>query len=358
VILRFLALLPLLCRPAAAGVASLEDGEIAALRVLVSSDASAGALFAELRADADQSMGTPPSPVAVISTEHRLVGDPDKTRTLSALRDLSRARELALVYRVEGGPKRLAAAKAILLAWAALNRPTGQPIDETRLEPAIEAYDLLRGALPDKDREAISGWLRSAARAEIASMSDRKRWRDNWHSHRLKTVGLIAYAVGDPELARWALDELKRHLGKNLRPDGSTYDFKKRDALWYQTYDLEALLRLAIVFQRAGHPLYDWDPGNGASLRRSVAFLVPYADGHKTHAEWVQSRVEFDRERSANREEGHVVGQEFQPAHAAPAIDLAEYFEPELARLAAKLDGRPEARVPSLRVLLNEASRR
>jgi hypothetical protein len=66
---------------------------------------------------------------------------------------------------------------------------------------------------------------------------------------------------------------------------------------------------------------------NGASLQAALGWLMPYADGSKTHEEFVHSNVPFD----AKRREAGLPGYsgQWDPKNAT-----------ELFHLAARLDGR------------------
>ncbi|UTH75732.1 alginate lyase family protein [Chromobacterium sp. IIBBL 290-4] len=317
-----------------------------ALQRQTESDADASAVFQAQRRIADAALRDGPQAVAALSTEGRLAGDPVKVQTEAALRDMAKIQALAIAWTLDGDARYLKQAGAYLQAWAETNRPTGDPIDETGLEPAIFGYRLLRDHLPKAQRDKIDGWLREVARAEIASRNmKRKTATNNWHSHRLKIVGLIGFALNDQALIRYARDGLKQQLSDNLLPDGSSIDFQERDALSYHTYDLQPLLTLALAFAERGEDFYRLQAPSGASLQKSVAFLRPYLDGSRTHAEFVGSAVPFDKARSDHHEAGHVIGAAYDPRNAAATLELAAAFEPGYADLALKLSGgRPHLR--------------
>lgn len=311
-----------------------------ALQQQATHDADTDAVLKTLRRQAEAALREAPQPIATLSTEGRLAGDPVKVQTEAALHDMPKIQALALCWTLDADARCAARAGDYLQAWAETNRPTGDPIDETGLEPAIFGYRLLRAELPAAQRDAIDGWLQATARAEIASRNPtRKTATNNWHSHRLKIVGLIGFALRDEKLIAYARHGLKQQLNDNLLPDGSSIDFVERDALSYHTYDLQPLLTLALAFAERGEDFYRWKTPQGASLQKSVAFLLPYLDGRQTHAEFVGSNVRFDKARSDHREAGHVIGAAYDPRNAASAMELAAAFEPEYAALARQLAG-------------------
>jgi hypothetical protein len=314
----------LLAAPARAytGVASLTEGEVDGLTLLVSSDASAKAAFDELRRQADEGLKQAPKPVVVLSSA-----------TLGDVPDFDRARALALVYGVTKDRKYFAQAKAYVLAWAGVGFPGGEPLGDTLLEPLIEAYDLLRLDFKTDERRRVDLWLRSVGEAEMASAAaPGGSAPDSSQSHRLKTIGLIGYTIRVDRLAKYALEGFEKQIGDNLRSDGASVDFEKRGDPSAQAYDLEALLRLAIALHRAGHESYGFAAPNGATLRRAVKFLKSFADGSKS-------------------------ARKFDPKRAEAAIALAEYFDPRLLGLVVKLEG-GASKTPPLRVVLNAATQR
>ncbi|MEE7566801.1 alginate lyase, partial [Xanthomonas sp. Kuri4-3] len=216
-------------------------------------------------------------PLATLSSGGRLRGDPVKADTEASLGDMPRIQALALAYALRGDLADARAAGDRLAQWAEVNRPSGSPIDETGLEPAIYAYRIVRPVLPDAQRAAIDTWMRHIAEAEIGSRDlKRKTATNNWHSHRLKTVGMIGAALEDARLLAYARDGFRQQVADNLLPDGRSIDFIERDALSYHVYDLRPLVTLSLLFAERGEDLYHWRSPTGASLSRSVAWLLPY----------------------------------------------------------------------------------
>ncbi|MET0549619.1 MAG: alginate lyase family protein, partial [Xanthomonas sp.] len=187
-------------------------------------------------ADAARAQGA--HPLDNLSTGGRLHGDPVKAATETSLGDMPRIQALALRFALQGERADALAAGDQLAQWAAHNVPNGNPIDETGLEPAIFAYRIVRPALPDAQRRAIDAWMRRIADAEIGSRDlKRKTATNNWHSHRLKTVGMIGAALDDTRLLDYARAGFRQQIADNLLPDGRSIDFVERDALSYHVYD-------------------------------------------------------------------------------------------------------------------------
>lgn len=295
---------------------------------------------------ADAALQRTPQAIAVVSTAGRLEGDDTRTQSANALKDMEAIEALAIGYTVYHDSYYLDAARRYLLAWAAINQPTGQPIDETQFEPAIFAYRLVRPALDESSRHRIDQWWMDMARAEIRSRESGSRTTaiNNWNSHRIKTVGLIGFAIGDLGLIDTAHAALLRQIRDNLNADGSGIDFAERDALSYHVYNLRPLVTLALAFSERGEDLFHWRADNGASIAGSVDWLMPFVRGEKNHAEFVGSKVPFDIARSRNHENGHEIGSIWQPANALPLLDLVAAYDTTMIGLSAGIDPKPRLR--------------
>ena len=320
---------------------SLDQQEIIRLQHLTASDTGVQHFYDGFQRLADRALKEDPHPIDTIRTEGLLKGNPKKTATAAALTDMPKMYALALVFRMSRDKKYLEKVAEYLKAWAGYNTPNGDPIDDTNLDAAIEAYDLVAADLSPSDALLIRNWLQRTAEIEISSprnQPNRQTSYNNWHSHRLKIIGEIAFAIRDTALQNYAIGALKTQLERNLNPDGSSIDFTLRDALHYHVYDLEPLLQLAIVLQRATKVnYYGYPSATGSSIQKSVNWLLPYLDGEKTHPEYVNSTVNFDQQRAKNNEAGFTIGAAFDPKNGIPVLLLAAYFDPSLLPLARKL---------------------
>jgi hypothetical protein len=312
----------------------LDAKEVGALKALLQKpdggDGGTRVLYDQWLRLADRALAEAPQPIDTIRTEGLLQGDPRKTSTQSALQDMRKMYALALIYRVTGERRYLDKTAVFLQAWASFNHPKGDPIDDTNLDPAIEAFDMVKEELIAEQAASIRDWLSLTAQTELTAIYNRPNRatsHNNWHSHRLKIVGEIGYAIGDTALEGYATRGLMAQIGSNLNPDGSSADFLARDALHYHVYDLEPLLKLAIIIRRAtGADYYSWQAPSGSSIRRSVDWLLPYLNGEKTHPEFVNSTVEFDRRRAQNGEAAYKAGTLFDPKNGVATLVLAASF--------------------------------
>jgi hypothetical protein len=328
------------------------------LTQLVQTDADAMQLFTSLVKLANASLYAAAQPVVRIETAGKLSSDPSKLASRAALEDMRRLHTLGYAYLVTSNVAYSSAARRIILAWAQTNQPSGSPIDETKLEPLFVAYDLTRREFLAREQETVERWLRLIVRRELEGIQPRSvTASNNWNSHRLKIVGLIGFVLDDRTLLNQASRSFRKQGADNLRPDGSSLDFHERDALHYHCYNLEPLLAFAVAAHREGLDLYHYTAPNGASLSKSVHFLLPYCEGTATHSEWVNTQVAFDRKRAEAGERKFETGKKFDPRDAVPVLELAEFFDRSLTPLLGKLTDHPGTSFPTWQCVLNEAQR-
>lgn len=286
--------------PSFSQIVSLNPQEINKLKTNIKNDAETNKLYTGFQKSTLKYLDEQPNPIDTIRTEGLLKGNTKKEKTSIALRDMTKMFALALEFRLSGNKKYLNKCVEFLKAWSENNHPNGDPIDDTNLDNAIEAYDLIKSEISLGDKKVIENWLSATALAEINSkrmVAGRGTATNNWNSHRLKIVGEIGYALNNPEFIDWAIENFKTQINVNLNPDGTSIDFKQRDAMHYHIYDLEPMLRLAIIIDRAkGINFYTYESPKGSSIKKSVNWLLPYVKGEKQHEEYVNTTVKFDRD--------------------------------------------------------------
>jgi hypothetical protein len=317
----------------------LNKKEIASLRNLVRNDSDAKKFYVSIKAMADWSLTQTPDPIDTVVSEGHLATDPKKIRTVQSLHDIPKIYSLAIAYTVEGNKTYLRKASAYIKSWAIVNKPQGNPINDTKFEDLFFAYDLVKNDLSSADQKIINAWLEQMADSEIrtALPKTKKTSFNNWNSHRLKVIGMIAYLTNNSEYKTYAMTELPFQIEKNLLPDGAGIDFYERDALHYHIYTLEPLVSLATVLKRAtGKDFYHYSSPSGASIDKSVRFLIPFVTGEKLHPEFVNSTVPFDKKRAENKEAGYQIGAPFQPTAGANVLIECSYFDPSFLDIARK----------------------
>jgi hypothetical protein len=277
-------------------------------------------------------LNDPAHAVAKLHTEGTLPHEGIYDQSVEAEKDLDLLRDAALAWRATSDDRYLKLVDRLLYAWVTTYQPSFNPIDETQFEGLILAYDMTASALPVKTRNAAMAFLTKFANGYIAQIDAQPRpltgtFRNNWQSHRIKLIAMAAFTLDNRKMINAAQRLFVEHIGDNIAPDGSTIDFKERDALHYVTYDLQPLVTAALAARRHNRNWLPETASNGATLAAALNWLTPYAAGTKTHEEFVHSDVPFDLKRREAGLPGY--SGQWDPKNAT-----------ELFHLAARLDGR------------------
>jgi Alginate lyase len=160
-------------------------------------------------------------------------------------------------------------------------------IDTAGLARLVDGFGLLSGSqsLSTEDREGIFGWFRDyltwlreseLGRKEGQAKNNHGTWYD-------VQVVALALATGQADLARETLQfGHKRRIGRQLDPDGRQPEELQRTKSWhYAVYNLQALVALANLGDRAGVDLWRYQTPDGRSIRKAIDWLIPFALGDK-----------------------------------------------------------------------------
>lgn len=346
-------LVTLALQSAHAGPITVDGAELTRLRNLLEKDSGAANEFAKLRSFADSALKDSPTPIERVISEGTLASDPGKKASNEAMRDVRRIESLAWVAAVTGDDRYAAKARQFIVAWAKRNKPDGNPINETKFEPLVEAYDLTREGFPPADRAIVDNWLKSKAQALWA---DSRVRRENWESHRIKMVGLIGLATHDAALWNTAHTAFRRQMDENFEPNGESVDFKRRDAMHYHLYAVEPLLVLACAAQHKGENLFVYEAPDGVTLEKALDFVIPYANGTKQHIEFVNSKVDFDRKRAAAGETTYA-NHKWNPQESIGTFAEGGCLDGKYDKLAVSLSDNPNRRYQSWKMVVNRVVR-
>lgn len=327
------------------------------LRRMVRSDTSAANRFEDVLARAVVALHDHPNPIDTLVYEGRLQRNPKRLATKKAVLDMEKMRALGYAYAVSEDPQYADALAEYLHAWATTTAPTGNPINANKLAASIFAYDLVKERLPEDRRETCRKWLASLGDALIETTPDSSASRSNWHTKRIRMVGLMGVALPDSTYRQYAVSQFQRYVSEALNADGTSQDFEERDALSYHKSALEPLVNVAIEMESEEEPLYTYRGEKGGSVAHSVAFLLPFVRGDTTHAEWINSQVSFDRERYEAGQEEYRPGSLWNPKSAIDLFELTSVYEPSHRAVIDSLDGPPNlGRYPTWQTVVAEAS--
>ena len=321
-----------MAKPATTGYALLGPGYAAGK----GDRAAAKAIIARARA----ALSRPPGAIPQLHTEGTLPGKGIREVSLIAKRDQPIMLDLAIAWRLTGDRAFLDQAGRYLDAWARIYQMSFNPIDETGFDTMAMASDLTDADLPKDVRARIDAFWRRMAVGYLDAMDGNpKNAVSNWQSHRIKLATLAAFRTADRSLIDRARAAFRKQIAANLRPDGSTYDFEERDALHYVTYDLEPLLMAALAAKVHGEDWYGWNAPSGASLPRTLIWFADFARGNRTHVEFANSKVQFDRDRAAAGQEEYAP-HVWTTGNALETYRLARLLDPQFADLATALSAR------------------
>ena len=333
----------------------LNISEINQLRELIKTDSIVAKQFDIHNKKAIAALNDIPNPRDTIVSQGHLRSDPNKTASILSMQDYNKIYALSLLYKVKGTKEYFDKAVVFLKAWATVNHPTGHPINDTKLDRLLEAYDMLRPEINKTDKQLIDSWLILIAENELLRHQKGKSSTfSNWHSHRLKVVGEIGYILDNKPYINYAVNGLLLQIDTNLNNDGTSFDFLERDALHYHAYDLEPMLCLAIIIKRAtGIDYFNYTSPKGASIKNSVDWFVPYLTKEKTHAEYVNTKIKFDVDRANNKEKGFTIGKNFEPQQGLYTLSLAAWFDYNYMRIIEKIK-KSETDISDWQIVLNK----
>lgn len=301
----------------------------------------------EVLSKAKAALDRPPGAIPKLHTEGTLPGKGIREISLKAKEDQPIVLNLALAWRLTGDRAYLDQTGRYLEAWADIYEPSFNPIDETGFDTLLMAYDLTEADLPAATRAKVDKMWRGMAAGYLDAMDAKpKNFNTNWQSHRVKLAAMSAFQTGDAKLIERARAAYRAQVSTNIQPDGSVFDFHERDALHYVTYDLDPLMMAALSAKAHGEDWLNWKADNGVSLAAALDWLVPYALGQKTHIEFANSKIQFDRDRAAAGQ-GEYAPHPWDVSNAVGTYGLAALLDPRFAAVrdavSAKTGKKPAA---------------
>jgi len=328
-------------------VRPLTDTQVDDVREFVAADAEAAEFAKAIAERARPFLGAEPDPIAVIHYEGLVNTDPRRIETVEHLREMDAAALLTRYWQVSGNSQAKATVMRFIEAWASTYLPTGNDVNENKFFPLFVAYSHFRDDFDAEARAMIDTWMTDIAERHAKRVEQATRFTNRFNkSVRMLTV--IGMALDRPEWVELALDKAKLFVSESLRADGTSYDLEHRDSLGYHGSSLKPIIEIALLRgMEAGKELYYWENEDGGSVAKSVAYVLPYARGEKVHKEWVNTKVQLDRERAAAGLAYYQPGKPYDPKNARELMDLASGFQPELIPLVRELSEDSEARFPT-----------
>lgn len=268
--------------------------------------------MARLKKQANALADWEPAPVETIRsagiTDQR---DARLIQSRRAFQDGDAAVLLALAYVLTEDARYLNTVDRILLAWAELNKPTGHPIDESRLDGLIWAYDLIACKLPENHAKVVKQWLERLWEAKERWQFGSRTRHNNHRTHQLKILVLLDKVLGDDASLKRHRDDVRDHLKVNLASHlhGASLDYEERDALYYHVFNLEAWCELQLQLKCCG-----------SEIQAAFEFLAKKVQAGDTDGEFAQSIAPIDAARATAGFDYAQTNEHYDVARAARLI--------------------------------------
>ena len=265
--------------------------------------------------EADEALSRPPRPVVTLaSAGSDDLSDPRVAATRAAFEDADDAVILAMAWQISGKAAYRAAAVRRLDAWATTCVPTGNPVDETRLDGLVHAWMLVKDTLAPAEEAVIRGWLEELRTQKRAWRFGPRTASNNHRTHQLKMLLLLDRALDDDVAFEADRAQAEAHAARNLDAQtGESVDLLERRALYYHAYDLDAWLEIELVTGCCTAP-----------VTAAYRLLERRLRLGETGGEFVGSEVPLDAARSRSGYGYGSAGSTFDPERAEHAI-LAFY---------------------------------
>ncbi len=246
------------------------------------------ALLENLIAKADAALTLKPQALSNLNSSGVIdPDDKDLLKTRESLQDSQRSALLAITYKLTGQQPYFKQAKAILLAWAQTYKPSGNPIDETKLDYMLWAYDLVQCELSADENKMMESWLKDIQDKKNHWSFGESSAMNNWKTHQLKMQLMLDKLLDDPKAWDNDIQATQQHLAVNILKNGSTFDYEERNALHYHVYDLEAWSEIALL-----------DPDYLGATKKAFDFLITKIENDEIHDQFTGSKQAIDAKRA------------------------------------------------------------
>ena len=164
-------------------------------------------------------------------------------------------------------------------------RPAGI-IESNRLRAVVDADGLLKGSKSwtADDSTKLKAWFREMldyiqtgeqGKNEEAAPNN----HGTWHSVQSATYALF---LGEEERAKKIILRGRERIATQIEPDGQQpQELERTNAFDYSRFNILAHEDLAMLGERVGLDLWNYQTADGRSMRKAIDWLLPYATGEK-----------------------------------------------------------------------------
>ena len=208
---------------------------------------------------------------------------------------------LALAYYLTGEEPFAARATVLLRAWfldpatrmnpnldfgqAVKGKDTGRPtglIDTRALADVVDAVGLLRGSpsWTAADQRGVETWYRAFlqwlqtsrnGKGEAAATNNHGVWYD------VQMVSMALFTGQTDVATRVLMAARTARIAAQIVPDGAMpRELARTTSAGYTLFNLQAFAALAALGERAGIDLWQFETKDGRSIRKAIAFVLPY----------------------------------------------------------------------------------
>jgi len=282
----------------------------------------------QLQKLAEEALFRVPNPVETITYEGYVSNHPKRIRSVAHLQDMLSLRALTWAYKITGDRKYAVKGRAFLRAWSRTYIPTGNDVNENKLNICFYAFSVFENSFTTSERTEIAKWLETIGSLHI------KLWHDkaygNRAAKRVKLVLLASSVLRRTDWQQWAKEKMLFLIKESLNPDGTSKDLHARDAMHYHMSCVKAMLEISLIGRVLGMDFYSLETIRGASIRRSVNYMRPYIQGEKIHKEWINTRAALDRKRWEAGDPYYRPGKPWNPTEAYEMLLMASVFDSSL----------------------------
>jgi Alginate lyase len=168
-----------------------------------------------------------------------------------------------------------------------INDGRGIGIIETRgLPDLLDGLTLIAdsGAWTKADEAGLQRWMRDYLTWLTTSthgLEEAKNGNNHETWYDVQVASLALY-TGQRDLARKTLEGSRARIDRQFAPDGrQPRELERTRSFDYSEFNLTAFFNLAVLGQRVGVDLWNYQGADSRSLRRALDFMVPYAAGDK-----------------------------------------------------------------------------
>jgi hypothetical protein len=262
---------------------------------------------------ANKILTKPIHPIPTLGSAGKLsLHDPQLLASREGFKDADHAALLALAFATTQQNNYLQKAKEILLAWSQVNSPTGHPIDETRLEGMIWAYDLIACQLSSDENNQIKKWFEKIRLKKREWKFGEVTEKNNHRIHQLKMLLLLDKVLQRRDDTENDIKKIKKYSHININStSGMTVDYLERSALYYHNYVMQPWLTIRLVSDCCVEP-----------VEQAFEFLKQAILQNTIHHEFSHTTSKTDDLRAKNGFSYAKKDSSFDVGKAAPTIVL------------------------------------